>query len=344
MVSLFDYFSHIELIPLETNDDVVIGRISKVVYHQNRYHVLDRHPAHNVVLLFDDAGKFLFQIGRQGNGAGEYITAYDVIINPFTGDIDILCVVGGIHSFDLQGNYLYSSGVIINDELLSIWNVAAINEKTYVLLHGTNPFKIFYYDLDEKRIFHREREENLYANRATLFRYFFVFYEFMGQWFYWEATDRVTYKLGPDSLVKAYTWDFGRFNYDISEMYFPERYRNDWDGKVLEYTYRLPYRFLTQGQNNRYIMAQIMLSGGKLGNLMFDKSTQKAKFIEHFTESVDFRPLVVTNGYVLSFSNHEDIENFITTEMLDESNRRKFEALLDAEEEQNPIIIKYFFK
>ena len=56
--SLFDYFSHIELIPLETSDDVLVGNIKKIIYCQNRYYILDLQQ--QTILVFDDSGKFLF--------------------------------------------------------------------------------------------------------------------------------------------------------------------------------------------------------------------------------------------------------------------------------------------
>jgi len=37
-------------------------------------------------------------------------------------------------------------------------------------------------------------------------------------------------------------------------------------------------------------------------------------------------------------------DKYIKKEMLDEPNRKKFEELVNAKEEMNPIIIKYYFK
>ena len=55
-------------------------------------------------------------------------------------------------------------------------------------------------------------------------------------------------------------------------------------------------------------------------------------------------PKIVTNEYVLSFCNHGELEKYVTREMLDEVNRQKFDDLMNAKEEENPIIIKYYFK
>jgi hypothetical protein len=46
-VSLSDYFSSIELIPLETSPDVLIAGITKIIICQDRYYMLD--PAHKEI-------------------------------------------------------------------------------------------------------------------------------------------------------------------------------------------------------------------------------------------------------------------------------------------------------
>ena len=51
-VSLFDYFSRIELIPLETNETVLVGSLHKIIEHQNNYYILDRR-GQNCVFVFD---------------------------------------------------------------------------------------------------------------------------------------------------------------------------------------------------------------------------------------------------------------------------------------------------
>jgi len=60
--SLFDYFKHIELIPLETNDDVLIGIMRKIIYYQKKYYVLDTFFQKYKVFVFDESGKFIKQI------------------------------------------------------------------------------------------------------------------------------------------------------------------------------------------------------------------------------------------------------------------------------------------
>ncbi len=78
--------------------------------------------------------------------------------------------------------------------------------------------------------------------------------------------------------------------------------------------------------------------------LIHDKSTNECKYIERFTESVDFLPRKVSNEYVLSWCSHRGVlENYFSEEMLDETNRQKFIDLMNSKEGMNPIIIKYYF-
>jgi len=95
-------------------------------------------------------------------------------------------------------------------------------------------------------------------------------------------------------------------------------------------------------------MAQIRLRNSTrdtpLYHLIYDKATNECKYIESFTESVDFLSKKISNEYVLSWCNHGELEDFVSEEMLDETNRQKFKDLMNAKEEQNTIVIKYFFK
>ena len=335
--SLFDYFKHIELIPLETNDDVLIGNMTKIVYHQSNFYTLDRKQL--IIQVFDKEGKFISKLGKRGQGPGEYIRVDDIIVNPFTGNIDFLNTFGLIHSYDLIGNQIKTIRVT-NNELRAIHYFVALNENTYVINAVTYPFKVIYFDVDEMKMLHQDYEEN---ELLSFFHTMYPFYEYHGKWYFFSSVANGTYELGSESLVNAYVWDFGKYNYNADNILISETMRNDYDKMMEEYR-RLPYMINIQGQNNRYVMAQIILKNVVYANLMFDKSTQECKFIKHFDESVEFQPLQVTNEYVLSYCIHDELEKYINKEMLDEINRQKFEALMNAKEEENPIIIKYYFK
>jgi len=346
--SLFDYFSHIELIPLETSDKVLIGgNVYDLKYHQNRYYIFDGMPQFTVQ-AFDEKGMFITKIGRMGQGPGEYPLIEDIYFNPFTGNIDLLNPFGIIYSYDYAGKHVkttmrFAQPSLNEEELSAVHKLIALNEHTYVFYAQAHKYRIIYYDFKENRILHQEYEE------SRVGRYYQAkpFYEYNGQWYFCRIFNNEVYEVGPEALIKAYMWDFGKLNYN-SFTVFPERAGYETD-LMIELVRKLPYRMYAQGQNNRYVMAQIGLKnqiGSKedAANLMYDKSTHECKLIEHFDESFMFRPWIVTNEYVLNWCSHGALERHISEVMLDETNRQKFKKLINTVGELNPVIIKYYFK
>jgi hypothetical protein len=95
------------------------------------------------------------------------------------------------------------------------------------------------------------------------------------------------------------------------------------------------------GQNNRYVIAQILFKG-EFVNAIYDKSSGACKYIPHFTEQVLFRPIIITNDYVLGYCNPGELEQYVTEGMLDEESLKEYNQLIHLD--ANPIILKYHFK
>lgn len=116
-ISVFEHYSDkksfssfidtIELIPLETTEDNLIGEITRIVFHDKKYYVRSTNSMQNGKLfVFDETGKFIRRIGKNGNGPGEFVNFYDFAI---TSDHHI--VVADYHRmlhFDSEGRFLNS--------------------------------------------------------------------------------------------------------------------------------------------------------------------------------------------------------------------------------------------
>jgi len=348
-VSLFDYFDRIELIPLETHDDALVGRLGQIIEHQNKYYIFDRHNSQKCVFVFDEIGDFSHKIGKIGQGPGEYTNIEDMFINPFNGNIELLQPFGQIYSYDLLGNHVRTSHRITNDILRSINKFIQISEKTHVFYSLGGPLHIVYYDMEEQRILFQEYENSINSTKPTFFNYH-------GQWYFHAFFDNVVYEVGPASLTESYMWDFGKYNYKANHGFTAEI---RFDSRALEAAaITLPYWMLMQGQNNRYVMAQIatksenrvypLAQDMERAYLIYDKATDECKFIKQFTEPVEFlrtfSVMNLTNDYLLSFCEHGELDKFVTEDMLDEDNRKKYIDLMNEKEEMNPILIKYYFK
>lgn len=68
-LSLTDISSSIQVIQLETNDKSLLNFIQDVKQNDGKLYVVDLAGR---ILVFDIQGRFLYQLGKQGNGPGEY--------------------------------------------------------------------------------------------------------------------------------------------------------------------------------------------------------------------------------------------------------------------------------
>jgi hypothetical protein len=102
-----------KFIKLETNDNCLIGRISKVVFTEEAIFVLDNHIARSL-FMFDRNGKFISTIGKIGEGPGEFSHPTDFIIDNTNEKILILDMGVRILEYDIKGNYLKTSKLTDN--------------------------------------------------------------------------------------------------------------------------------------------------------------------------------------------------------------------------------------
>ncbi|TWO31560.1 6-bladed beta-propeller [Seonamhaeicola sediminis] len=87
-MDLNDIIYDIELTPLETTSESLIGRIHNILYDSNFYFIHDKR--NNKLLRFNENGKFLNSIGAIGKGPQELLSIRDVAINAEKKFISIL--------------------------------------------------------------------------------------------------------------------------------------------------------------------------------------------------------------------------------------------------------------
>jgi hypothetical protein len=97
-------FEKIRVINLKSMPKGVIGRADKVIVYDSLIFLHDRHLAKGL-FVFDFNGFFIRQIGKKGNGPGEYLLMEDFDIEE-----DVIYFIdsgnGKINRFDLNGEFL----------------------------------------------------------------------------------------------------------------------------------------------------------------------------------------------------------------------------------------------
>lgn len=340
--SLFDYFSSIELIPLETSSDVLIAGITKIINHQDKWYMLDKPQS--IIFVFDQTGKFLFKIDKKGQGVGEYLFISDFNINPFTGNLEVLESFGNLNVYDLSGNHIETK-LIKYDGFYAVHQFAALDSCTYIFYSISQPKKIIYFNLDEKKLLHEEFKE---SERLGSFASHNL-YQGQDDWYIFRPIHPVVYKIGKERLEVAFQFDFGTHTREGTTAIFSSEAERFISKAVEELYAQFPYLIEAVRHNSKYVFASLSLKNDQQANIIYDKSTGKSKFILDFSEQVKFNSyrgeeIIVTDEYVLMPVQWVDLENRITKEMLDDKNKEIFEKLLGAKMELNPVLIKYRFK
>lgn len=99
------FISDMKFIPLETNEECIIGTISKVLFSKGKYYILDSKSAKQI-FVFDSLGKYLLHIGKIGKGPGEFIRPVDFCIDNTANYILIIDADRKIIKVDLNGNFI----------------------------------------------------------------------------------------------------------------------------------------------------------------------------------------------------------------------------------------------
>jgi len=105
-VPLSEIADNVVAIPLETADYCLLKRIDNIEIFEGLYYVHDMRS----VFVFDQEGKFVRQIGKQGRGPGEYNQLFDFCINRTERQIYLIST-SFIHVFDIDGNFIKQSRI-----------------------------------------------------------------------------------------------------------------------------------------------------------------------------------------------------------------------------------------
>lgn len=338
-VSMKDLFSRLEVIPLETNDSSLLVFPDKVLCRNGRYEVFD-HKRY-ALFLFDENGRFIRQIGRRGQGLGEYREVYDVAHDSRNGNICLLSPFWEMFVYDSEGRFLerlslpeksnYQAVMDYGDYYVT-WTLPLDNEERGISLISKDSLKCV--------------REYWHGNPNMMSFYPRAFHSYGKELYFFRPFQREVYRLGLDSMQVAYQWDFGNDNYSIEDFGFSLKEKGDRQErdelmkKLQEST--IPYCIRENRQNEKYYYTQLVFGfspqQGRY-NIFYRKSDDKSFFFHKTTEGVTLQPMYFCNDFLLSLASYEDIEAY--GNVLDKG---EFAKLENCTEEDNPFLVKCYFK
>ncbi|MBO5079949.1 MAG: 6-bladed beta-propeller, partial [Bacteroidaceae bacterium] len=101
-----DVFSNAEIIPLETTDSSLIAHIFDVNEYKDNFYIYDIRSVK--AFAFDHKGKFICQLGKKGQGPGEYSWLASIAIDRENDIIHLVEPLGRFHNYSPDGKYINS--------------------------------------------------------------------------------------------------------------------------------------------------------------------------------------------------------------------------------------------
>lgn len=332
-VSIFDIFSKIDIIPLETNDSSLIKTIRKLIVNNDTLYILDYDMAK--VLAFDMEGNYLYQINNRGMGPGEYIGISD--FNIFNDSLSILSAVDNkLYIYDKKGNFIknlslpgirgaYISFVDVSDDLIAFWTFDYENR---LKVYSKSTGKIINEQFPE--------EDNIFSNfEIQVFPY--------NRYFSRVQDNRVFEIMSNGEISEAYEWDFGKLNNTPQMIKKAPSIKSQSEMikliNKINASEIINYCFIKAGGNSQYVYTKLGRKNQHL-NIFHHKSSKKTYIFDQTVEKAELFPLFWSDNYMIGFIPDivSEIDNIIPDNILDEKNIQLKNKL---SEYDNPVLLQY---
>lgn len=331
-ISLFDLFSKVEIIELETIDEAFIKYISQIVCVDNIYYILDSKSMS--VFIFDGNGRFKHKIANRGNGPEEYTNVVSFAVDPKSSQIFIVDPLKKeLSIYSLSGQFKRKIN-LPDIHRASYGDIYIINRDLIAFASLSKEGRVIYYSLPEQRIVNQYLPEKHSFGYSTQ--------DITNNGKYVRSFAKEIYELKESGPELNFVWDFGIEN-DESKLDFKVNSKEDqmkfW--QMLNQSEILNYYLVNQLDNAQFNYAKL-LYGGHYFNLFYDKQKQNYFLFDKFKEGVDLYPGYMTDDYMLGIATDlSDAELVLKNQILDKKEQMK---LTQINVESNPVLVKYHFK
>lgn len=329
--SLFDLFSKVEIVELETIDESLFKYINQIAYVDNTYYILDSKSMS--VLVFGADGRFKYKIANRGGGPEEYANVVSfavdsknsqiLIVDPLRKELSFYSMSGEfkqkINLPDLH-RASYRDVFIINQDLIAF---SSLSKEGRVIYYSTSEKRIVNQYLPEKHLFGASVQD--ITNNGKYVRSF--------------ANE--IYELKESGPEISFVWDFGvendesKLDLKVTSMEEQMKFR-----EMLNQSEILNYYLVNQLDNDRFNYAKVLYEGHYL-NLFYDKQKQKYFLFHKFEEGVDLYPGYMTDECMVGIvTDLSEVDLVLKKQILDKKEQAKLSRM---KEENNPVLVKYNF-
>lgn len=356
VTDMSEIIQKIELIPLQTDTNCLVSAYKKATYCKEKelFILLDKEL---VVSIFSANGKFISSSkSKQGKGPEEYMTAVDVIYNPFSESIEILDPYGTIYRYD--EDFKFKEKITLNqtDIIFSRFIPTELNQ--YMLtpvMMGEEDAIIYFCDYDKKEFKQTVNyKEGYISSLAMNYNPFFKVNE--ESYFSPLCLDYNFYKIDEKDKTITPTISLNFGNKDINKKNLIDKFGNSSnsskDRESIESTLKIvsnTNNYLLNSEyplpiikffNEKYIYAHI-LTNQKHSNFIYNRKKQLGYLQTSQSPFNLFFCLEIDNNALIALVNPFEIDQYINKKYL---TKESLQILDQLNEEDNPLIVKYYLQ
>lgn len=215
-LKLSGFAESIEMIPLETTSQSLIGEIKKIYYRHGRYYMLVTNGLTNAkALVFSEQGKFLYELDRIGQGEGEYVEMGTFALMP-NADIKVFSW-GKTVTYDSLGHYLHESPMpYYGDDVVTFPNGDYVLR--YSNLGGNSTSVLRAFAQDDKELSAFLMRTPVEKTKLWHFLNWNAFSSDAGKHYFTYCHADTIYSVEAGKAVPAFYLDFGKYKADYSEV------------------------------------------------------------------------------------------------------------------------------
>ena len=336
--SIYDYFSKIEIIPLETTKESILNpSFLKLLVFEDYIYVGDYK--NNSVCIFNKNGKFIKRVDKLGRGPGEYFSLSDYIINKTTRRLELLAPNGNVYSYDLLGDVFYEQFSLPAD-ILSVYSFQNITDDLYVFFSIFGDKQLIFFSKNKSSVLKVMKvKPEFLLTKTTMHFSITPFYEFAGDVMYFEGDNGNLFSVDTTniSIKPKLQFDFGKYNFDYT-LLSP----NETHEYYIKYSRTASTKYVIEifpfGETNEFIIANYKFKNA-IYTLFYSKASKSVKIFSKTKEGLIFTPSRASNDSAMFFySTPNRLRKYVNEKVLDIDNINKLNQIT---ENDNIVVIKY---
>lgn len=347
-----NFIEKIELVPLETNDSVLMPIPKKSIY-DGKNDLFYFYTKNQIIYTFSGEGKFLASSEKvKGEGPKEYYMVLDMQVNPFQNGIDLLNPYGNIYTYSPTFEFICKKKVRTEFVLSSFM---PLDSSKYVFKSPDiwSNQEIIFYDCETDENFVQNYKGTIANNNMHKERFYKINDKFFfvpnGVNYYFYEMDAVKKSLSP--IIHL---DLGDDAIDGS--FLPGRAtgdRTDHREKQNQYLKEIAERadYLRNSEyhipvvkffNERYVYLFFMKKSLRYGShFIYDRIKRKSWLVKNGDPFIMEVCFGINDNVLLAVCQAEYVSRLVDKKLMATEEVRKMNAIL---EDDNPIIIKYHLR